>query len=238
MPTPESLERIPIDPGSGWSLSAVSALEALRARLLARPSTLRSRADEPRASTALPAAPHSVDMRALWLRAAAGATYSPGGLGVLPELLLSLRVQPMARFSASAFSALDLSSAELVAPEGTASVRHTILGVTADLAGPETRRLHGSIGAGIALALLRVDGRTSEAAYRARVEHTFGVGPVLRTSAAAQLTATLALRLELLIGVSVPHAVVRFAGREVASWGLPYGLLTLGLEARALRLPR
>jgi hypothetical protein len=59
-------------------------------------------------------------------------------------------------------------------------------------------------------------------------------GPVLRAGAAIEMTRALRLRAEVLGCLTFPQAVIRFAGREVADWGRPVGLLTLGLEWGAL----
>ncbi|MEY4511771.1 MAG: hypothetical protein RLZZ450_3893 [Pseudomonadota bacterium] len=231
---PATLQRIPVDAEDGWSVSALAALEALRARLLGRPP------DEP-AARVVPAAQQTASMATsdrtpwLWLRVAMGAAYSPGGLGFHPQLLTALRLQAPAPFSADAFAALDLTSTGHREPEGAARVRATLLGLAVDIAAPERRRVTAALGAGAALALLRVGGSAPEAGYSARTDRIVGAGPALRASAAARLSKWSRVRLELLAAITAPHAVVRFAGREVASWGRPFVLLTLGVE---LGVPR
>jgi hypothetical protein len=78
-------------------------------------------------------------------------------------------------------------------------------------------------------------GGAAEAGYAERSETIFGAGPVLRASAAARLTDWYLLRLELLAAITTPRAVLRFADREVATWGRPFLQLTLGAEFGLLR---
>jgi hypothetical protein len=61
------------------------------------------------------------------------------------------------------------------------------------------------------------------------------VGPLLRVCATLDVTPALRVRTAIGAGVTAPHAVIRFAGREVADWGQPFGLMTLGLELGVLR---
>lgn len=226
---PASLQTILIDPDSGWSVAALSALEALRARLLASPRReATARVAPPAGST--PPRPRPRLAPWLWLRAAIGAAYSPGGLGYHSQLLASLRVQPRSVLSASVFAALDLRSTTLREPEGAARVHTTLTGLVVEVVPLAQRHVTTALGAGAALAFLRVEGAAAEAGYVARAETIVGAGPVVRASAAARLANWYLLRVELLAAITTPRAVLRFADREVATWGRPFLLLTLGAE--------
>lgn len=226
---PASLQTISVDIDSGWSVSALSALEALRARLLASPHRDETARMVPPAESARPRPPPRLAPW-LWLRAAIGAAYSPGGLGYHSQLLASLRLQPRSLFSASVFAALDLRSTTLRESEGAARVHATLTGMVVEVAPLARRHVTTALGAGLALAFLRVEGAAAEVGYAARSESIVGAGPVLRASAAAQLASWYLLRLELLAAFTTPRAALRFADREVATWGRPFLQLTLGSE--------
>jgi hypothetical protein len=112
-------------------------------------------------------------------------------------------------------------------------VRHEIAGAAAD-ARARLGRASVSLGAGAVLSLFSMRGEPSSATYRGRDASIATLAPVLRAGAAFDIVRALRVRAELAGGVSVPRAVIEFAGREAADWGQPFGLVTLGIEGGIL----
>jgi hypothetical protein len=223
-----------VDPRRGWSLAAVSALEILRADLLdVRDSRTPPPTPEPPppAREKADAVPRSPAGKAplLWAHLAGGAESSPGGLGPSAELLGELRLEVQSWLDVAAFGSFSPAAAQVVGAEGTARSRHAILGAVADV----SARFQGttvSLGAGGVLALLWVNGEAPAPGYASQSASSTTAGPLVRACGSLDVTRSFRLRAELAAGATMPHAVIRFAGREVASWGQPFGLLTLGLE--------
>jgi hypothetical protein len=226
-------ETIGADARRDWNLTAVSALEALRAHLL----RFRPRMREPLPVPAEPpvVSPPSVPSpatRRLWLVLAGGAEASAGGLGTSAEIVAELRFEPRPWLDVSGFGVLGPFPAQLEGREGVASVRQELAGVAVD-AQSRLAGAHVSLGLGAAIAELSMKGQPASG-YAGEEASIVTAGPVLRSCASIDVTPVLRLRAELTGGVTAPHAVIRFAGREVAEWGRPFGLLTLGLEWGAL----
>jgi hypothetical protein len=224
-------EVIHIDPRNGWNLAAVSALESLRAHLLrvrderTPPPPQGRREEEPPRARAMPT---STPPR-LWVHAAGGAEASPGGLGPAAEILGELRFEPRSWLSVSALGVIGPVSSQVEGPEGVASVRHSMAGAAMDVQA-RTGVMTISGGLGAALAIFSFSGQARSPGYGGRDDSIVTLGPILRSCVSADVMRTLRLRTQLLVGITFPHAVIHFAEREVADWGWPFGLATLGLE--------
>jgi hypothetical protein len=225
-------QSVAMDPRRGWNLAAVSAMEILRAGLLeVRDQVAAPPAPAQRPVEAVPAPQPAPTPRTplLWAHAAAGAEFSPGGLGTSGEVLAEVRLEPAPWFDVAAFGAFTPAVAHVRGAEGVASARHAIVGAAADA----RAHLHGvtaSVGAGGVIATFWMTGEAVSPGYAAQSASTVTAGPLLRVSGSLDVTPALRVRAEVGGGVTLPHAVVRFAGRQVADWGQPFGLVTLGLE--------
>jgi hypothetical protein len=227
---------VSVDPRRGWNLAAVSALEILRADLIdvtpdrapaPPPAPPRKETSEPR-----PAVPLAVPPL-LWAHLGAGAELSTGGLGPSADLLGELRLELSPSFDVAALGTFSPAAVQLTGAEGVASARHAMAGVVADVRarlGVATM----SAGAGGVLVFFWVKGDAPASGYAGQMATTVTAGPLARACASLDVTTAFRVRLEIAAGVSVPQTVIRFAGRQVADWGQPFGLLTLGLEYGAL----
>jgi hypothetical protein len=235
---PSISETIQVDPRLGWNVAAVAALEVLRARLLAvrtspPPSPAPTEVAPARAPDGLtpaipaPRSPH------LWVQLAGGAEVSPGGLGPAAEILGEVRFEPQPWLGIGVFGVVAPVASQVQGAEGVASVRDGMLGAAGD-AQQRVGAMTLSAGLGAIVAMFFLNGRAPAPGYGAENASIVTTGPVLRSCAAIDITRSWRLRAELLGGLTFPRAVVRFAGREVADWGRPVGLLTLGLEWGAL----
>jgi hypothetical protein len=229
---------VAMDPRRGWNLAAVSALEILRADLL-------DVHDEP-APSARPPVPELLKPRPegvrppaasrapwLWAHLAIGAESSPGGLGVSSELLGELRIELSSWFDLAAFGALSPVAEQVTGPEGVAHVRHAIVGAAAD-ARVRWRSVTASLGVGPVVGVFTMTGEALASGYAGQSASIVTAGPMLRACATLDVAPSLRVRMEVGAGMTAPHAVIWFAGREVADWGQPFGLLTLGLELGVL----
>jgi hypothetical protein len=223
-------EVIRIDPRDGWNLAAVSALESLRAHLLRvhdermpAPSQGRREEEPPRASAMPTSRP------GIWVHVGGGAEASPGGLGPAAEILGELRLEPRSWLSVSALGVFGPVSVQVEGPEGVASVRHSMVGAAMDVqARMGVVTMSGGLGA--ALAIFSLSGQARSPGYGGRDDSITTLGPIVRSCISADVMRTLRLRTQVLVGVTFPHAVIHFAEREVADWGWPFALVTLGLE--------
>jgi hypothetical protein len=231
-------QAVPVDPRRGWNLAAVSALEILRADLLEvrdEPGPL-PRQLPPDPLPRAPEAPSTPPARAPWLWAhlAAGAQSSPGGLGVSSEVFGELRLEVPGWFDVAAFGAFSPVADQLTGPEGVAHVRHAIVGAASD-ARVRWRSVAASLGVGGVVGVFTMNGEALAPGYGGQSATIVTVGPLLRVCATLDVTPALRVRTAIGAGWTAPHAVILFAGRQVADWGQPFGLMTLGLELGVLQ---
>lgn len=225
------------DPHRGRNVVTVLALESLRAHLIAvrrdeAPAPAPSPAPAPAPSPPIVLAPPREPW--LWLHLAVAADASPGGLSPAADVLGELRVEPRAWIALSAFAAVSPTTAQLAGPEGGTSVHRSIAGAAADVQG-RVGDTTLSLGAGAALVAMSLRGYGAAAGYVGQDASILTAGPMLRACGAFAIAPALRVRTELTSGLTFPRASVTFAGREVAAWGRPFGLLTLGMEWGALK---
>jgi hypothetical protein len=143
--------------------------------------------------------------------------------------LLDGRFEPDPRWSVGVVALLPVASSDVSAPEGEAEVSATL--VTAELG--YSPRLHdrwfvaGGVGGGV--LVLALSGEASDA-YVARDDRLTAGVYYAHASAGRKLTDWLRLRAGLLAGMSAPRPVLRFDGREVASWGRAFGGMAINAE--------
>jgi hypothetical protein len=160
-----------------------------------------------------------------------GGAYSAGGLGVTAHLDLSFAYQFGSRFSVAVDGALTPARATLRGPEGEASIAWYLAGVSLGFSPGNPAapvRLRSSAGAW--LGLMSLAGQAVAPFVNTPTEFV-SVIPHLDEGLRFSLTPTLGLVANVSIGVSEPGASIRFAGREVATWGRPLWIGSLALEA-------
>jgi hypothetical protein len=225
---------VPVEPRRGWNLAVVSALEILRADLL----EIRQPTSRPPPAAAPPRSPPPGPAHGsaqpypplVWAYVAAGAQTSPGGLGPSAELLAELRLDMPGWVGIGGLATVSPAAKQVTGPEGASSVRHALFGAVVDVRG-RSGLVTGSIGAGGVLALFWMNGEPLAPGYAGRSASSTTAGPVLRGCGALDVTRALRVRVQFLVGSALQSASILFAGREVAGWGQPFALVTLGLEA-------
>lgn len=227
-------EVVTLDTGRNDELLALRAVEVLRARLLRvgvaaetheQPEPLEPPA--PQLVDRVPAAPPGHALLAVDVHG--GYAHHLNDIGGATTALLGLTVAPTPRWSGSAMVLPAVESSTLEAEEGSAEVTSTLLGFGADyliLPG----RIGLSAGAGGTLGIITIRGAASYP-YLGRKDRIITGLPFIRTEGLLMMANNLSLRLGVMAGLATPPTVIRFDGREVASWGQPLVLATLGIRA-------
>ena len=166
----------------------------------------------------------------LWLGFAPAAGISPGGLGVTPHVQLDVDYLPLSRLSLNASIVTPTLPSRVEAAEGSSSttVGQAGLGtdfVVAALEAPFNAR----VGLGISLIWVHMDGSAAQP-FADKSDDILAALPYLRARVSYGINRSLRLFLGSRVGFCLPRPVIRFAGREVASWGRPAGLAALGIR--------
>ena len=159
-----------------------------------------------------------------------GGAYSVGGIGVMGYLDLSVRWRIAARFDVSVDGALTPTRAKLQGPEGQANVGWYLAGVSAGFcASDPTAPIRFRSGAGVWVSWMSLSGQAAAPYVNTRADLVSAI-PHVDAALHFSMTANLGLAAGLSMGVSVPEASIRFAGREVATWGRPLWMGGLAIE--------
>jgi len=131
---------------------------------------------------------------------------------------------------ASAFAFVPLASNAFAGAEGTGHARVHVFGAGAYwLAWHPAAAVRSELGAGAGAVWLALSAEPN-AGYSARVDHLTSGMAFASASLDLRLSGRLALRTGVLVGSSLPRAVVRFEGREVASWGHVFAAASAAVE--------
>jgi hypothetical protein len=224
-------------------IAAVRAVELLRARLAAPHAegneaieATAPKADGVLSSTRDAAAPDVPQGRRGTFDFFLGPSLvaSPGALSAGWAASLGARWMAADHFALGIIAMFPISNAHVAASEGSTAVSMTMAGASLDwLPLPPSQRWQPQVGVALSGALLGMTG-SAEPPLLDRTEQLFVVVPSLRAGLAVKVSRRLALRSDGLLGVSMPRAAIRFAGREVTDWGRPLFGLSLGFEASLL----
>ena len=166
----------------------------------------------------------------LWATGGLAATAPGGGLGATLHAAFGARVEPMPRFNIAAQALLPLSENNLTGPEGSADASVSLFLGKLGFALVEPARnlsIEGGLGAGVVVLSMNAETEPPRSATTDRM--TAGVYFV-HAGAVWSLASWFRLTMALLGGVSAPRPVLRFDGRDVASWGRPFGGIGLSTE--------
>ena len=227
-------EVVTIDTGRNDELLALRAVEVLRARLLKVGVAAETHEQSPTIEQPIPQlveptplAPPGHALLALDIHG--GYAHHLNDIGGATLALLGLTVAPTERWSGSAMVLPFVTTSTLEAEEGSAEVTSTLLGFGTDyliLKG----RVGLSAGAGGTLGIITIRGAASYP-YLGQKDRIITGLPFARVETLLMMANDLSLRLGVMAGLSTPPAVIRFGGREVAPWGRPLLLATLGIRA-------
>jgi hypothetical protein len=226
---------------SSGRVLAVRVAEALRARGLLLPPQPEQHVEEPAPAAAPeytqarldePPATDATDARAprFSVELGAGLALSPGGLAPLAVVDLGLRLELARVWSLSAIGVLPVSRQVVRGTEGEAVVASYVVGGLVEL---EWATFHfGGLrsGLGVGATITAMSGRASSG-FAGRDDTVSVLTPLGRTSFHANLGSWLRLRTAIAIGAALPPVRVDFDSREAASWGNPFVVASVALEA-------
>jgi len=171
-----------------------------------------------------------VERLGVWIGGA--VALDPGGLTPAWQIDVRLRWRPVAAFSVAA--RLWIPTAPVVVEAREGSSEQTLLFAGADVVWhpfPSASILALDLGVLGGVIWMRSSG-TAAAGYVGRVEDVVFGAVGADATATVRLLGWLSLYLSGAVLVAMPRAVVAFAGRDVAEWGRPAVMLSLGFRVR------
>jgi hypothetical protein len=173
----------------------------------------------------------------LWLGIGIAGQVSAGGVGPVPSALLDVRAVPSSKLSLIGFVTLPLSAAHVQTTEGGASLEPALAGVAPQL---RTSGEHWTLALGAGIGVLWVDMRGDHAttSYVARTDRVTAFAGFGDIALCRRLFEGIGLCGDLRFGSAMPRVAVRFADREVATWGRPFATGALKLEVAVPGLAR
>jgi hypothetical protein len=155
------------------------------------------------------------------------------GLGATLHAELHARARLAPRIGAGAFALVPFATNEFSGAEGTGRASVYLFGAGADwLAWQPTSAFATELGAGAGAVWLPLHAEPS-VGYSAHADHLAAALAFASTSLDLRLTSWLGLRTSVLVGSSLPRPVVRFDGRQMASWGHFFAVGSAALEVTA-----
>jgi hypothetical protein len=159
-----------------------------------------------------------------------GVSLSPGGLAPLAVVDAGVRFELARLWSLSIVGVIPLMRQRVGGSEGEAAVSTFVAGAVGEY---EWARfsfggLRSGVGAGATVSSM--SGRASSG-FESADETVVVFTPLARTSFHASVTPWLRLRPGVAAGMTVPAVRVAFGSREVASWGRPFVVASVVLEA-------
>jgi hypothetical protein len=166
----------------------------------------------------------------LWLELGPGLALSPGGLGPFPLVELGVRLELSEDWSVCLNGFVPLSPQTVAAAEGEAEVASTLVSGTLELDWfrSSSVELRSGMGAGVTVTTMAGKARPD---FRAAEDTVTTFAPLLRSSLHVSIGRWLRLRSGVVVGATFPEVRVAFASHEVASWGRPFVLASVALEA-------
>jgi hypothetical protein len=227
---------------SSGRVLAVRVAEALRARgLLLPPPRPEPHIDEPVPDTApqytqvpLDEQPATDVMDAhaprFSVELGTGLALSPGGLAPLAVVDLGLRLELARVWSLSAIGVLPVSRQVVRGTEGEAVVASYVVGGLLELEWATFSFGGLRSGLGFGSTITAMSGRGS-AGFQGVDDTVSVLSPLGRSSFHANLGSWLRLRSAVAIGAALPPVRIDFDSRKAASWGNPFVIASVALEA-------
>jgi hypothetical protein len=216
---------------------ALRVVELLRASLLEIALPIPSRGEVPatpeireKMSISVPTAAAPEPPPKLHVALAPGVLVSPGGFGASASLAIGLDWMPSDHVGVFALAAIPLTSAHVVGAEGSADLTILLAGGGArfGFASPAST-VWPSLDIGLCAVSLRSVG-TASAGFVASSPSAVAASPFARLGLSVAPTARLRLRADVLAGVVAPGVSIQFARHEIATWGRPLVLSTIGVD--------
>jgi hypothetical protein len=216
---------------------ALSVVELLRASLLEIALPTPSRGEVPatpeiREKMSVPA-PSALEPRSpprLRVSLAPGVLLSPGGFGASGSLAVGIDWMPSDHVGVCALAAIPLTSARVEGAQGSADLTILLGGGGARFTfASRASAWSPSADLGVLAVSLRSAG-TAKPGFVASSPSAVTGAPFARLGLAFAPIPTLRLRADVLAGLVAQGVAIEFARHEVATWGKPLVLSTLGVD--------
>jgi hypothetical protein len=166
------------------------------------------------------------------LSAAPAVILSPGGVSPSFGVRIGAGWDFIPRLGLEAMAIIPATAGTVTAMEGAVDLRALAVGgglraVLTDPAAP----FSFALGLGVDAMMLSFSGR-AQPPLTAETGSRWGVAPYLSATAAYRVHAMVSLRLDVLTAIVRPEPILRVAGSEIASFGLPAVVPSLGVEVR------
>lgn len=213
------------------AIDAVRTVEVVRAEL--RPH----RASKGRLSRAFdltwPESPthgYPFDHRSFAFDVGVGVVASPGGVPTAASVTAGVSWFPSPHYGIAVVAAASPFPSTVVAAEGSSAVWTGMAGLGFAANATDPRAALGlRIEAGLGVSWMHMEGHAIAPFEDGEADIVFAL-PYVRPSLRLRLFPAMAIRLDVLAGVAFPRPVIAFAEEEVAAWGQPVVIPSLGIE--------
>ncbi len=224
----EVYREVPVAEGASVDSAIVSlwAVEALRASGLAPlpPSPPPSPPAPP------PSPPPPQHPRSFSLLLAPGVLLSPGGMGASAQLTIAGRWLATRQLGLESFLVGPTFPLHLDRSSGSALAWRSLLALGPFLSsGSAETRTSLDLSVGGAVILTQVSGTGSDG-YVGQSDQLISGGPYARVGGTIPFSRRFRVRGDAASGIAFPRPVVYFEDEQVAAWGRPWFLLSLGIE--------
>jgi hypothetical protein len=219
------------DPRDAPDVIAIRVVETFRATLIDLERAQPAPEAEPKPELVVEAPATTRSPPRFTLAVGAGGAYSWGGVGIMPELNGSVAWTATPRFSFALDGALTAATTKLRGPEGEADIGWYLAGLSMRFTATNPDaivRLRSGVGAWV--AVMHLDGHAA-ATYVSTPSTFVSAIPHLDLGLRVALTSRLGLAANLSGGASIPGTSIRFADRQIATWGRPLWLAGVAVEA-------
>jgi hypothetical protein len=159
---------------------------------------------------------------------------SPGGLEPAFDVWTSGRFALYPRWTLGVVALVPTLPQTVRGTEGSANVWTFLLGVSSDVHLVQAARWEFSLGAGVASAMTLMRGKASGSEYVSTLDIEFATAPFAQTALHFTLSERFRVFARGMAGATIPEVSVHFGEREVAHWGQPFAVVSLGVEFIAL----
>jgi hypothetical protein len=167
---------------------------------------------------------------ALRFSLAPGLLLSPGGFGASASLDLGIDWMPSEHAGVIALAAIPLTSARIEGTQGSVDLTVLLAGGGARFLFTTRESLWGpTMDLGVMAVSLRSAG-TASAGFVASAPSAVTAAPFARLGLSFELTRSFRLRADVLAGVVAQGVSIRFAQHEIATWGKPLVLTSVGVD--------
>jgi hypothetical protein len=161
---------------------------------------------------------------------APGMLLSPGGFGASASLDLGLAWMPSEHVGVFALAAIPLTSGRIEGSQGSADLRILLAGGGARfLFTKRESSWSPTVDLGVMAVSLRSTG-TANPGFIASAPSALTAAPFARLGLAFALTRVFRLRADVLAGVVAQGVSIQFAQHEIATWGKPLVLASVGVD--------